>query len=139
MKILKFRVAIPKDSIVYQIMPDFCRDGCFYQDDQYLESFIRRANQFVHGTTGHSSYGEAELLQYTGLKDRKNQKIYEGDILANDEHLHWLVVFEEASFKVQFTEPIRTDTFVLTAEMAASREVIGNITDDLESLKPPQP
>lgn len=139
-RVIKFRAPIPKDSIAYMIMPDFCRDGCFYQDDQYLESFHRRANQFTFKSSGHSSYGAAQLMQFTGLTDVNGKEIYEGDIVnfSFDGVLHIesgnYIKFEDGAFL------IHKPYFCPLASDANFIEVIGNIYEHSHLLnRPPNP
>ena len=70
----------------------------------------------------HSTVG-----QYTGMKDKNGNRIFEGDILSIWNESHDVVVFEDGAFDLENTSiPIR---------FANKFEVIGNITDNPELLE----
>ena len=65
--------------------------------------------------------------QYTGLKDKNGNRIFEGDILSIWNESHDVVVFEDGAFYLENTSiPMR---------FANKFEVIGNITDNPELLE----
>ena len=65
--------------------------------------------------------------QYTGLKDKKGKRIFDGDILSIWNESHDVVVFEDGAFDLENTSiPIR---------FANKFEVIGNIMDNPELLE----
>ncbi|EKF1562755.1 hypothetical protein OX521_002754 [Listeria monocytogenes] len=77
------------------------------------------------------SFDDVVLMQYTGLKDKSDNKIFEGDI-GWDEHneCYGVVKFEEGKF-LYVWENIVEDLW----EVADNIEVIGNIHENPELLE----
>ena len=73
-RVIKFRAWIKKDNMGKSTM--------FYQGEQYLQSFLSRCVFFSNDEgRDHEKYGDYELMQFTGLKDKDGKEVYEGDIL----------------------------------------------------------
>lgn len=89
----------------------------------------------------YSYYDDAELMQYTGLKDKNGTDVYEGDILGFDK---WKgeyyaiapVVYERGCFEVYIKRIAESHNLQLgTLSLLAESEVIGNIYENPELLK----
>ena len=79
-------------------------------------------------------FQEIELMQYTGLKDKKGREIYEGDILKNSQGYLEKVIFINGSFRVtSITFP--NISIYLLSSYGGCIEVIGNIYKNPELLE----
>lgn len=78
----------------------------------------------------HTDFKDVELMQYTELKDMREKKIYEGDILFESfGEEYFKVVFKDGSFRLETGEcslPLK--------EYARICEVVGNIYKNSELL-----
>jgi uncharacterized phage protein (TIGR01671 family) len=116
----------------------------FYQENQYLASFLRRFVTLETGAAAHESYLKEDidkyLMQYSGIKDKHGKEVYEGDILTyrdedGDEQL-WPVTFEDGCFVVNGSaiwDYLRYDkNNQPTDHLEAYLEVAGNIYENKE-------
>nr|DAQ12311.1 MAG TPA: YopX protein [Caudoviricetes sp.] len=85
---------------------------------------------------GFSDFKYIELMQYTGLKDKNNKEIYEGDILSNgNNEKPYKVIFENGSFRAEFEGDFEEYSFDLIDVVAQHCEIIGNIYENPELIK----
>lgn len=79
------------------------------------------------------SIEESPLLQYTGLKDKNDNEIYEGDIVKCEEsNITCKVIFQKAMFMLEWKENDELQHYGLEA---FTLEVIGNIYENAELLE----
>ena len=76
-------------------------------------------------------YGNNELEQYTGLKDKNGKEIYECDIIEAD-YGFGLVTFNKTTCSFEYDFEIDVDDLWVYAQKS---EVIGNIYENPELLK----
>lgn len=83
-----------------------------------------------------SDFKYIELMEYTGLKDKNNKEIYEGDILFESfGEKYYKVVFENGSFRAEFEVDFEEYYFDLIDVVAQNCEVVGNIYENPELIE----
>ena len=84
----------------------------------------------------HDKFNDVELMQYTGIKDKDNKEIYEGDILFESfGERYYKVVFENGSFRAEFNGDFDEYSFDLIDVVAQGCEIVGNIYENPELIK----
>ncbi len=74
-------------------------------------------------------------LQFTGLKDKNEKEIYEGDILTNKQRVIGTVKFIDGCFFKVFLEFERGKLILSSCLKTIKPEVIGNIYENQKLLK----
>jgi uncharacterized phage protein (TIGR01671 family) len=78
-------------------------------------------------------FDDIELMQYTGLKDKNGEEIYEGDIVHDSTcDLTWAVTWNEESGG--YGEPAKYPKNFLYKSLEKYFEVLGNIYENPELL-----
>ena len=81
-------------------------------------------------------YKDFNLMQCTGLKDKNNKEIYEGDILLDRNNKKpYKVIFKNGSFRAEFEGDFEEYSFDLIDVVAQGCEIIGNIYENPELIK----
>ena len=81
----------------------------------------------------HTDFKDVELMQYTGLKDKNNKEIYEGDIVTLHNSRYKVIFKTEGARFV-----LRNDEFELEITFINNNnermEIVGNIYENSELL-----
>ena len=86
-------------------------------------------------TTTIDRYGDVEIMQYTGLKDKNGKEIYEGDIIeSNYTRILYPIEYKGCAFVAEHPERMLSCNFYLWDKC----EIKGNIHQHPELLTPKQ-
>nr|DAF89160.1 MAG TPA: YopX protein [Podoviridae sp. ctP1X6] len=97
----------------------------------YIDNDYENNRQEIRG----AYFEDIELMQYTGLKDKNNKEIYEGDVLSNgNDEKPYKVIFENGSFRAEFEGDFEEYSFYLIDIVAQHCEIVGNIYQNPELL-----
>ena len=78
---------------------------------------------------------EIELMQSTGLFDKNNKEIFEGDILGTKDGLLDGIVEYRTDLGMWTNSLIRYNNFERLCSVASDREILGNIYENPELLE----
>ena len=92
---------------------------------------------------GYGNFKEWEVIpetvgQYTGLKDKKGVKIFEGDVvryLNSIESGNGVVIFDACAFLFNWIDIDETDSILRYFQCSEELEIIGNIHDNQELME----
>ena len=78
-----------------------------------------------------------ELMQYTGLNDKNDKEIYEGDILFfRDENTKYVVVWQDAAFIIKSIEIRKySEEMCWLDDTEICCEIVGNIYENKNLLE----
>ena len=109
------------------------RDRCMANDAFRLNSDGTAAFQWImpkSASAANLGDGDIVWLQFTGLKDKNEKEIYEGDRLATESET-FEVIFDQRAAAFRFVDVVGNSKSPLNYEQI---EVIGNIYEDPELL-----
>lgn len=124
MREIKFRAWLKEEKIMGEVLGiDILHKEIFFSNED--------ANCYEH-----TDFKDIELMQYTGLKDKNNKEIYEGDILKlRDNHGIGVIKYSDewGAFVVEYIKP-RPLAVLGMNYYKEDIEVLGNIYENPELL-----
>ena len=121
MREIKFRAFYKPNRKMYEVLTlDIIDQKALIENNDNPEVPLR----------GYSKMSDMELIQYTGLKDKHQKEIYEGDIVEYFNNELAVVVYEHGSFWIKGIHCM--DSY---HELRGYIEVIGNIYENSELLE----
>lgn len=127
MREIKFRAWVKEKKAIFEVI---------------LIDYVSKKVTYIVERTGHllnirhDKFNDVELMQYTGLKDKDNKEIYEGDILFESfGEKYYKVIFENGGFRAEFEGDFDEYSFDLIDVVAQGCEIVGNIYENSELIK----
>ena len=127
MKEIKFRAWVKDRKAIFEVV---------------LINYVTKKVTYLLERVGHllsirdAKFNDVELMQYTGLKDKNNKEIYEGDILFESfGERYYKVVFENGGFRAEFKGDFDEHSFDLIDVVAQGCEIVGNIYENPELME----
>ncbi|ATV34654.1 YopX family protein [Fusobacterium pseudoperiodonticum] len=127
MREIKFRAWVKEKKAIFEVI---------------LIDYVTKKVTYLLERVGHllsirdAKFNDVELMQYTGLKDKNNKEIYEGDILFESfGERYYKVVFENGGFRAEFKGDFDEHSFDLIDVVAQGCEIVGNIYENSELIK----
>ena len=127
MREIKFRAWVKDKNAIFEVV---------------LINYVTKKVTYLLERVGHllsirdAKFNDVELMQYTGLKDKNNKEIYEGDILFESfGERYYKVVFENGGFRAEFKGDFDEHSFDLIDVVAQGCEIVGNIYENSKFIK----
>lgn len=126
---IKYRICDKElKELNYLSLEDLCGDDYWYDGDIDVWSVLYDCN---------NKNERFEINQYTGLKDKKDVEIYDGDILLNTaSNTNYIVKFYDTKFMLNVIGRDEVaDMYTFLNRIPTIFEIIGNIYDNPELIK----
>lgn len=115
-------------------------NGKVMEDCGIIDIDDKRSMDYYNWFDGYSgetmSFEKAPIMQYTGLKDKNGKEIYEGDILNDGNQIMEVKWFDKFSCFCLVADRWMFPHFFGEASDPDNCQVIGNIYENPELLKP---
>ena len=127
MREIKFRIWVKDRKAIFEVISiDYVTKKVTY--------LLERVGHLL--SVRDAKFNDVELMQYTGIKDKDNKKIYEGDILFESfGEKYYKVIFENGGFRAEFEGDFDEYSFDLIDVVAQGCEIVGNIYENSELIK----
>jgi uncharacterized phage protein (TIGR01671 family) len=138
---IKFRAWTKKKEMQYNVVPfewDYVIDTMWHKCiESNGHGILGSGGTEAKFEVGGYAIEEGDLMQYTGLKDKNNKEIYEGDMVFYEDHEWEVRLVYDRWDMVNGDKTVRDDDFADDPGWTSWGfcEIIGNIYENPELLK----